>query len=340
VKRILAIALCPILLISCIQDTDFLDPLEDELYSLELPAGFPEPDIPADNELTNLRIELGKRLFFDTRLSRDLTVSCGSCHLQEIAFTDGLALSQGIEGRIGPRNAPTLTNVVYNERFFMDGGVPSLELQVLAPIHDENEMDFAILEVLERLQEDANLSKLSLAAYGRKLDTYVLTRAIASFERTIISGNSPYDQYQFGGDEDALTSAEIRGKDLFFSDETNCGTCHTGFNLTDNDYHNIGLYVEYEDPGRWRITNDDADHGKFKVPTLRNVALTAPYMHDGSIGTLEEVIDFFAEGGVGHANQSELVAPMALSEQDKEDLVAFLESLTDQEFIENPTFKP
>lgn len=328
------------LLLSCIDNGELDERYVDQSVTLELPVGFPSPIFPEDNEPTKLRIELGKALFFDTRLSRDFTISCGSCHFQNLAFTDGKILAEGIEDRKSLRNAPTLTNVAYNDRFFMDGGVPSLELQVLAPIHDKNEMDFAILEVLERLNEDVHLTKLAMSAYGRDLDPFVLTRAIASYERTFISGNSRYDQYHFQNDSGALSSEEVRGMDLFFSEETNCGSCHTGFNFTDKLYHNIGLYEVYEDPGRERISYDKADVGKFKVPTLRNVELTGPYMHDGSVETLEEVVDFFASGGVGHENQSPLVRPLDLTEQNKSDLVAFLRSLTDLEFIENPTLNP
>lgn len=338
--RKLAIWMIPLLLLSCFQETEFIEELRDQPFDLIIPAGFPAPDIPEDNEMTVLRVELGKALFHDTRLSRDRTISCASCHLQPLAFTDGLALSEGIEGRIGMRNSPTLTNAVYQDRFFMDGGVPSLELQVLAPIHNEDEMDYTILEVIERLENDPWMSKMSEAAYGRPVDSFVITRAIAAFERTMISGNSTYDEFITSGDESVLSEEELRGYELFISDELQCNSCHSGFNLTDNDYHNIGLYEEYDDNGRERVTNDPADIGKFKTPTLRNIALTAPYMHDGSIATLEEVVEFLNSGGVGHDNQSELITELNLSEQDKADLVAFLESLSDISFIENPTFQP
>jgi cytochrome c peroxidase len=278
-------------------------------------------------------------LFFDTRLSRDNSLSCASCHHQSQAFAESLPVSLGIEGRQGFRNAPSLANLAWHERFMWDGGVPSLELQVMAPIHDPNEFDFNILKASEALVRDEALNNLSQRAYGRDIDAYVIIRAIASFERTFVSANSPYDQY-LNGDISALPSAAIRGMSLFFGPEANCASCHGGFNLRNEGYANVGLYEVYEDSGRERITMNPEDNGKFKIPSLRNVALTAPYMHDGSIADLEGVVRFFASGGAKHANKDKRMQALDLSEQDISDLVIFLTYLSDEEFIQNAQFTP
>lgn len=304
---------------------------------LDLPQGFPKIQFPEDNQLTEARIHLGRRLFYDTRFSKDNTIACASCHLVNQAFTDKNPISIGIEGRTGLRNSMTLANVAYGKRFFMDGGVPSLELQVLAPIHDENEMDHSILEIIKELEQDEEIVKLAAIAYDRPVDPFVITRSIASFMRTMISGNSRYDQY-INGDSAVFNQQEVRGLAVFT--DQNCTSCHSGFMLSDGDFHNIGLYEEYADKGRERISYTSNDNGKFKTPTLRNIALTGPYMHNGSIETLEEVIDFFISGGNEHINKSALVAPMALSNEEKADLLAFLETLTDEEFVSNVGFTP
>lgn len=309
-------------------------------YFLQYPAGFEPMNFPEGNELTNLRITLGKKLFFDKRLSRDSTVSCGSCHFQQHAFADFSKLSSGIENRKGFRNSPTLANLGYHPYFFFDGGVPTLELQILAPIEDEFEMDFSVPGVIERLKTDTEIQQLSQLAYGRNFDPFVLTRSIAAFERTMVSGNSRFDQYYYQGKTAALNNSEKRGMELFFSNKTNCSTCHSGFNFTNYEFKNIGLYETYTDSGRTRITLNPADRGKFKTPTLRNIAVTAPYMHDGSMNTLEEVIEHFNSGGKNHANKDVLIQPLNLTQTEKTDLVNFLKALTDDEFLNNAFFKP
>ena len=325
------------LLGSCDKDPT---PESDRPYTLELPAGFTIPDIPADNQLTEKRVELGKLLFFDPNLSVDSTVSCGSCHFQHLAFADDKPLSAGVAGRLGLRNSPPLFNLAWHDKFFKDGGVPTLELQVLAPIEDVNEMDFNVPGVLERLSTNQRYQELAKIAYDRPLDAFVLVRSIAAFQRTLVSGNSRYDQYQYQGNAQALTEQEKRGLDLFNSERTQCSGCHSGFNFTDYEFHNVGLYITYADTGRMRITLDPADHGKFKTPSLRNIALTAPYMHNGSIATLEEVIEHFNSGGVGHRAQDDRIKPLNLTATEKSDLLAFLQALTDEEFINNPAFEP
>ncbi|MEQ1779574.1 MAG: cytochrome c peroxidase [Nitrosomonas sp.] len=296
--------------------------------------------VPADNAITKLRVELGKLLFYDERLSGDGSTSCGSCHVLSSAFTDGRKTSPGFNGNFGKRNAPTLANLAWSPRLMMEGGVHSLEMQVLAPAIDTNEMNISITRRAEELNKDERLNKLSRASYNRDLDPYVIVRAIASFERTLISGDSRYDHFQYFNEPGALNDEETRGMELFFSDSLSCSSCHSGVFFTDNGYYNIGLYSEYEDKGLRRVTYNENDVGKFKVPTLRNIELTAPYMHDGSLNTLEEVIDFFNEGGLGHVNQDRRIRPLHLNESQKKDLIAFLKTLTDWNFVQNAAFLP
>jgi len=327
-----------LLFVACKPETDELIMPENKPYALHLPNHFPEMPVPADNPLTVDAVELGRLLFHDTRLSRDGLVSCATCHLQHLAFSDGQALSTGIEGRTGLRNAPSLANVGYAPRLFADGGVPSLELQVLAPIADENEMDHNILLAAEELNQDPVLHELSMSAFQRGLTPYSITRALAAFERSLVSVDSKYDQYLLG--ELTLTEEEMQGMALFMGDELKCASCHAGVLFSNFDYINIGLYSEYADAGRERITLNQEDHGKFKTPSLRNVALTAPYMHDGSLESLEEVIGFFASGGENHINKDPRIDGFELSEEDKSKLIAFLNTLSDETLLQNPSYFP
>lgn len=301
-----------------------------------IPSWFPEMEIPADNQLTQKRIDLGRKLFYEKKLSRDETISCGSCHNQDKAFTDGKPIATGVEGRLGIRNSSTLANIGFTDIMFMDGGVRTLELQAQSPIFTHEEMDFTIAEFLERIEGDSEYERMFREAYDREPDAFGISRAIAAFERTFISANSRFDQYEYLNDENALSDAEKRGRDIFFSSENACTECHVPPLFTNFEFENIGLYQEYEDTGLARITQSLDDMGKFKVPNLRNVAVTSPYMHNGSFNTLEEVIEHFNSGGVGHVNQNPLIKPLGLTEQEKTDLVAFLGSLTDQSFINNP----
>ncbi|RMG68617.1 MAG: cytochrome-c peroxidase [Bacteroidetes bacterium] len=337
--RLLLFSVLFLALLGCRPDSPpDLEP--DPPYVLDLPAGFPAPPIPEDNALTVSRLELGKHLFYDPILSRDSSLSCMSCHLPEAGFADHHPVSVGIEGRLGFRNSPTLTNVAYHPWFFKEGGSPSLEFQVLGPLENHVEMDIDAAVLNERLATLSHYHPLAQKAYGRDLDIYVLTRALASFQRTLISGDAPYDAYR-RGETRALSAAQVRGMDLFFSDRTSCSACHGGFDFSTHGMENNGTERDYgADLGRFRITLDSADIGKFKVPTLRNIALTWPYMHDGHLPDLAAVIDHYNQGGQGHVNQSPLVRPLGLSEAEQADLVAFLESLTDQQFIENPAFRP
>jgi cytochrome c peroxidase len=220
-------------------------------------------------------------------------------------------------------------NIGYHHAFFADGGIPTLELQVIAPIENPVEMDLPIDSAIERLTKDALYIELFEEAYERKPDLFSLIRAIACYERSLLSGNSSYDLYQQGKMQ--LTDSELKGMQLFFSDSLNCSKCHEGFNFTHFSFENNGLYKEYKDQGRQRVTVRPQDEGKFKVPTLRNIQLTAPYMHDGSLSTLDTVIDHYAQGGKHHKNQSELIQGFTLSTQNKTDLINFLNTLTDTE---------
>ena len=305
----------------------------DTNYPWELPPGFPVPPYPDDNPPTLASARLGKALFFDHRLSRDGSISCASCHHPDRGFSDTVALSLGVDGRVGIRNAPSLVNIAYHAPFFRDGGVPTLEQQVIHPVHDEAEMDHNIHAAAERLRNEEPYRSLALEAYGRPLDGWVLTRALASYERTLIGGWSRWDRWM-QGDATALSAAEVRGWDLFNSEALNCGACHVGHTLTDHAFHNVGQYDTYADEGRERISLDPEDNGKFKTPTLRNIALTAPYMHDGAMATLEEVVGHFAGGGRPHAAKSTAMRNFAMTAEERADLLAFLHALTDERPID------
>lgn len=308
-------------------------------YHLKIPEGFPEPIIPKDNQLTKARIDLGKKLFFDPILSRDSTISCGSCHHQELAFADKVKISQGVEGRLGFRNVPSLANVAYLGRLNKDGGVVKLDMQAVVPIEDKDEMDFSLLKAASRLNNHQVYIDMSLRAYGRLPHPFTIARALGAFCRTLISGYSNYDRYINNDEKEALTKSEIRGMNLFFSEITNCSECHSGFNFTNNSYHNNGVQDQYPiDIGRKRITLLAEDEGKYRVPSLRNIMLTAPYMHDGRIASLEAVVQHYNKGGSNHPNKSKIVRPLGMDESQQKDLVHFLQSLTDSSFIQNESF--
>ncbi|MCB9328695.1 MAG: cytochrome-c peroxidase [Lewinellaceae bacterium] len=309
--------------------------VEKHFELMEIPKGFDAIQFPADNLYSKSRWELGKKLFYDPILSSDKSISCASCHLAENAFSDKVSVSQGVEARVGTRNAPSLANVAFHPYYLREGGVPTLEMQVLVPIQEHNEFDFNILLIAERMNQDVSYVEMALEAYDRIPDAFVITRAIATFERSLISGYSPYDKYENYNDQSALNENEIRGMNLFFSDRLQCSQCHSGFNFTNYSFENNGLYDEYSDSGRFRLTGKEEDFAKFKTPSLRNIALTAPYMHDGSMSTLDEVIDHYNTGGAENPQKSSLIKPLHLSESEKEDLKAFLNSLTDKTFITN-----
>lgn len=312
---------------------------DTDVYTLNVPYGFPQPVIPADNELTQTRVALGKKLFYDPVLSRDSTRSCGSCHFAHLAFSDSVAVSLGIEDRPGTRNAPSLANVIYQEKLLREGSLPTLEMQVLVPVQEHNEFDYSLVFITERLLRNPEYVDMAQKAYGRAPDPYVITRAIAAFERTLVSGDSPFDQWYFQGKNQVVNEDVVRGYALFQSERLGCNHCHSGFLFTSQLFANNGLYEEYTDPGRYRFTGLESDRAVFKIPTLRNIALTAPYMFDGSLSTLDAVIDHYQTGGKAHPNKSPLLNPFQLTNQERSELLAFLRSLTDEQFVNNPAFK-
>lgn len=305
---------------------------------LDVPYGFPNPTFPADNEFNESRFLLGRKLFFDPILSSDSTISCASCHKPEFAFTDRKKVSEGIMDRIGVRNAPSLGNVVYQPYLLREGGVPTLEMQVGVPIQEHNEFDDNILLIADKLNRQMIYKELSLQAYNRLPDPFVITRSIATFERALLSGNAPYDKF-INGDLNALSLSAQNGLKLFNSPDLKCNQCHSGFNFTNYAFLNNGLYENDPDKGRMQLTNKEEDRSLFKVPSLRNVEVTFPYMHDGSINTLEEIIEHYASGGKANPHKSLLISGFTITEQEKNDLVNFLKSLTDTHFINNLNFR-
>jgi cytochrome c peroxidase len=312
----------------------------DKVIRYKIPVGFETPSIPADNQPTAARLELGRRLFYDKRLSKNNNLSCGSCHVLSSAFTDGQTVSQGTNGSMGRRNSPTLANLAWYPYFMMEGGVPTLEVQSLSPIHDTIEMGINVLELAEKLKTDKTISALSRQAYGRDLDAYVIIRAIACFERSFISGDSRYDRYLIDGKKFPLSESEERGRKLFFSEKTACAVCHSGYLFTDFGFYNIGLYEHYKDTGKERESYLPADSGKFKTPTLRNIELTAPYMHDGSMESLEEVMKHYNEGGKAHSAKDKRIRALKLSNEQVMDIIAFMKTLTDWNFVQNKDLLP
>ncbi|MBK9566032.1 MAG: cytochrome-c peroxidase [Saprospiraceae bacterium] len=304
------------------------------LEMITIPSHFPEITFPIGNAFSKERWVLGKKLFYDRRLSIDSTISCASCHKQNKGFADDVSLTPGVFGRAGVTNAPSLANIAYHPYYTREGGLPTLEMQVLVPISEHNEFGFNIVEIEQRLKADTAYQEMAMKAYGRSLDPFVITRSISTYERSIISGNSKYDDYTHG--KAILSKEEMLGKVLFFSVKTNCSQCHSGFNFTNYEFKNNGLYEIYSHPGRFRLTQKESDVAMFKTPSLRNVGFTSPYMHDGSITTLENVVDHYNNGGKTHTHKSELIKPLGLTSIEKKALVAFLHTLDDNELLTNP----
>lgn len=285
-----------------------------------------------ENSQTKSKIELGRTLFFDKRLSRDGTVSCASCHNPDKAFTDQKELSDGVFDRKSMRNAPTLLNVAYQKNLMFDGHITNLEEQSIVPIQDHFEMDMEMKYVIKRLKKVNYYQKSAKHIFNREFDAYVLTRALAVFQRTLVSYGSPFDQYFYGNDENAISASAKRGWKLF-SKELYCTKCHpaphfTNFETVSNGYYQTGS----SDKGRFRIHLDSADIGKFKVPTLRNISITFPYMHDGKLKSLEDVLKHYEKGGKRSENQSKIIDSIQLTTQNRKDLVEFLKSLTDGQY--------
>ncbi|WP_437731009.1 MbnH family di-heme enzyme [Sorangium sp. So ce1335] len=345
-----------------------------DAYVWGLPPGYPVPKVPEDNPMSAVKVELGRRLFYDRRLSGNGTYSCGSCHLQELAFTDGLASAMGSTGQMHSRGSMSLANVAYLTTLTWGNPlIDSLEEQALSPMFGETPVELGLAgmeeELFQRLRDEPLYQELFPQAFPGDEDPIRLaniTRAIAAFERSLISYRSPYDRYRYDGDPSGMSESALRGMDLFFSEKLECFHCHGGFNLSDSVqhdgttftevmFHNTGLYniggtgaYPQGNAGVYDVSGVASDMGRFRAPTLRNIALTAPYMHDGSVATLEEVLDHYASGGrtiddgpnagVGSENRfkSELIRGFDLTAEEKADVIAFLQSLTDDEFLTDP----
>jgi len=290
----------------------------------------PAPPPPKDNPLTPAKIALGRKLFFDPILSRDGSLSCASCHLPEHAFSGTTPVAVGIDGLKGRRNAPTLQNRVYGRTQFWDGRATTLEEQALQPIENPRELGTTVDAALQRLKADADYARSFSEVFKEGVTSRNLARAIASFERSLLSGDSRVDRFR-AGDFSALSDSERQGLWLFES-RGQCWRCHSGRNFSDEAFRNTGVSWGGDpvDLGRFEVTGKDGDRGKFKTPTLRNVSLTAPYMHDGSLDSLKEVVEFYNRGGGGNARLDPLMKPLELSQADIENLTAFLKALAGQ----------
>jgi cytochrome c peroxidase len=285
--------------------------------------------VPEDNPLTAAKVELGRRLFHDRRLSRDGSTACATCHDPQRAFSDGRPLARGIGGAIGARHAPAIVNRGYGQSFFWDGRAGKLEDQVLQPILNSKEMGMDPASLVVRLRRDRRYRREFHFAFGREPNTADLSRALASYVRTIRSGDSRFDRYLYGR-SGTLTAEEERGFSIF-SSKANCWVCHTGSNFTDERFHNTGVAWKdgrAADDGRFEVTQNPADHSAFKTPTLREVSRTAPYMHDGSIATLEEVVEYYDRGGNRNPGLDSAIRPLHLTAEEKRALASFLNSLS------------
>lgn len=347
-------------------------------WQWQLPAGFPQPKVPEDNPMSQVKVELGRRLFYDTRLSDNETQSCGSCHEQALAFTDGRARAIGSTQETHPRSSMSLANVGYSSGLtWASSLLLDLEAQAPVPMFGTMPVELGMAGkedvLLERLNADADYPAQFAAAFPEEpapVSIASVVRALSCFQRTLISGGSPFDRYSFGGDATAISDAAKRGHQLFNSEKLECFHCHQGFNFQDSvtfeglafgslKFHNTGLYNlggtgAYPEGGRglYDQTGNPEDMGKFRVPTLRNIAVTAPYMHDGSADTLDDVLDHYAaagrtiaagpNAGVGADNpfKSGFIVGFELSESERADLHAFFESLTDEAFLTDPRFAP
>jgi cytochrome c peroxidase len=344
-------------------------------FEWRLPDGVPLPKVPADNPMSDGKVALGRHLFYEKRLSVNGATSCATCHVQALAFTDGLPRAVGATGELHPRGSMTLVNAAWSGKLtWANHLIDTLEVQALIPMFGEQPIEMGMSgresAIIEMLREDDYYREAFRAAFAADKDPYSIlntVRALASFVRTIVSFDSPYDRLQ-RGEAGALTDAQARGMNLFFSERLECFHCHGGFNFTDSSthadvlvlsvgFHNNGLYnigtsgqYPSDNTGLYNLTGERRDMGRFKAPTLRNIAVTAPYMHDGSIETLPEVIEHYVRGGRiiaegpyagdGSRNpyRSEFVRGFELSVQEKADLIAFLEALTDEAVLTSPDY--
>jgi len=290
----------------------------------KVPLGLKPVPVPADNPLTPEKIELGKQLFFDPRLSCDDTTSCATCHDPKKGWSNSLNFATGVRGQVGGRSAPTVINAAYSELQFWDGRAERLEGQALGPIQNPIEMDHKLDECVRKLNAIPGYREQFRKIFNSDVTPENIAKAIASFERTVLSGNAPYDRFK-AGDKSALSEAAQRGMKVFFG-KGHCSACHTGPNFTDDAFHNVGVNINAAKPdlGRFEVTKVSGDKGSFKTPTLREIARTAPYMHDGSMATLEEVVEHYDKGGTANPQLDEEIFPLKLTTQEKADLVTFM----------------
>jgi cytochrome c peroxidase len=347
----------------------------EEPYALQLPPGFPKPNIPTDNALTVAKVELGRRLFYDKRLSANGTQSCASCHRQEHAFSDDAAVATGSTGQKHHRNSMALVNIAYSSTFtWAHSGINTVEQHVLLPLFGDQPVEMGAAgheqEILERIDSAPEYSELFAQAFPAQRERVTfdnIAKALASFVRTLLSFGSPFDRYAYFGEDTALNEAQVRGMNLFMSERLECAHCHAGFNfsqfvthesaaVSERAFHVTGLYPYSEayasdaDYGLFAVTAQASDKDRFKAPTLRNIDRSAPYMHDGSIATLGAVIDFYAAGGRvltagsrpgdgrAHPGKSPFVKGFTLTARERQDLLDFLASLTDEQFLSDPKF--
>jgi cytochrome c peroxidase len=329
----------------------FANATAEQSFVWHVPPGFPHPRVPAANPMSAEKVALGRYLFYDTRLSGNGQQACATCHEQARAFTDGRAHARGSTGEEHPRSSMSLANVGYASALtWGNPSVTRLEEQALVPMFSDHPVELGLTkpgtDTIARLRRVPEYQRLFPSAFGGAADPFTVenvTRAIASFERTIISGRSPYDRYHFERQDDAIPAEARRGEQLFFSSPLSCFRCHGGFTFSGAvdfegrreggppEFHNNGLANLAG--GLFDITGHAEDFGKFKAPTLRNIAVTAPYMHDGGVATLEGVLDFYAAGGRDQRNKSELIHGFPLTPDQKHDLIAFLQTLTDEELL-------
>jgi cytochrome c peroxidase len=298
----------------------------DESVFEGLNTAYPVLEYPADNPNNAAAASLGERLFFDPILSVDSSISCGSCHKPELGFATNDKVTPGVDGVLGKRNSPSLLNVGFQPYFMREGGVPSLEMQVLVPLGDATEMAHNVVDAVRRLNRNTSYRNEFLTVYGDTASAFLLVRALANFERTLVDFDAPFDHF-IQGDATALSSEAIKGGKLFYG-KAACVQCHSGVLLTDFGFANNGTaLVDSTDYGRELLTNESSDRYIFKIPLLRKVQITAPYMHDGSVSTLADVVEQYNTGGANHSYTDSRIEPLGLSVSEKAQLVAFLEAL-------------
>jgi cytochrome c peroxidase len=290
----------------------------------KVPLGLKPVPVPSDNPMTPEKVELGKQLYFDPRLSCDDTVSCASCHDPKKGWSNSTQFATGVRNQMGGRSAPTIINSAYSDLQFWDGRAHQLEGQALGPIQNPIEMDHKLEECVVKLNKLKGYREQFQKVFGTDVTSENIAKAIAAFERTILSGNAPYDKFK-AGDQNALSAAAQRGMKLFFG-KGHCSACHSGGNFSDGSFHNIGIGIKAAKPdmGRYEVTKVEGDKGAFKTPTLREIARHAPYMHDGSLKTLEDVVDHYDKGGIANPQLDEEIFPLKLTAQEKADLITFM----------------